>query len=160
MATGTMIHHSCPKVGEIFELGIDGDATNNHPLTMVRSTGNDPRVWVHNGRLVVGRTTGPFKLVEIASHGDFDEVLRELACRGRIPEGQWVGGFKIAFPKPNGKKHIAIADATWVGPDGRTYFPYISRAGDLRFHRSNGSFGGDCWLWIVRVVGRVAAMSV
>lgn len=158
MATDTMIHRPCPKVGEPFELGIDGDAVNNHPLTMVRHTGNDSRGWAHNGRLVMGRTIRPFKLVEIATHSTFDEVLRELSRRGRVPEGQWICGFKTAFPNPDGKRHVAIADATWVGPDGRTNFPYVSRAGDIRFHRSNGSFGGDCWLWIVEVIGRASAL--
>lgn len=156
--TTAMIHRPCPKVGEPFELGFDGDYKNNQPLELVRRAGYDPGGWTHNGHLITGRTICLFKLVEIDSLWPFDGVTSELSFHGRIPEGQWLCSFKTAYPKPDGKKHIAIADATWVGPDGRTYFPYISRAGDLRFHRSNGSFGGNSWLWIVKVIGRVAAL--
>jgi hypothetical protein len=137
-----------PKIAEIFELGIDGDAMGNRPLEMVRRAGHDPRGWAHNGPLFCGRAIRPFQLAETNSSLSFDGVISELSQRGRVPEGQWCLAFKVTYPKPDVERHVAIADATWIGPDGRTYFPYISRAGDLRFHRSTGVFG-EIWLWIV-----------
>lgn len=145
------IHRLYPLVGERFDLGLNGDYGNYQPLDMVRRTGHDSRGWVHKGHMCTGRDIRPFKLIEIATHGTFDEVMNELSRHGRVPEGQWICGFKVAYPTPDGRRNVAIADATWVGPDGMTYFPYVSRAGDIRFHRSNGNFGGDCWLWIVGV---------
>lgn len=146
MAQRVLASH--PKVGEVFKLRLVGDNGNeNHPMAMVRQAGYGPG-WTHNGHLIVGDVTQSFVLVELDDCSSFDEVLDKLACHGRIPEGQWVRSFKTAYG-PNVKRHVAIADAAWVGPDGRTRFPCISRAGDLQFHRSNGSFGGSCRLWII-----------
>jgi len=149
MATSTVIHRPYPKVGEIFELGLDGDAVNNHVIAMVRRVG-DPRGWAHNGPLVTGRAIRPHKLVELRPTLTFDEVLAELARYGKIPEGQWASAFKVTYPKTDGHGPIGIADASWWAPDGRINFPYIGRGGDLGFHRASGSFGAN-WRWIVGV---------
>lgn len=57
-------HRPYPKIGEPFELELDGDYKDNQPLEMVRSAYGDSRGWAHNGPLVTGRATRSFKLVE------------------------------------------------------------------------------------------------
>lgn len=137
-----------PAIGEQFEIVFYGDYRGNQPLEIVRRIGYDRNGWAHNGPLVEGRSIRFFKLVELRGTLTFDEACAELAQHGKVPEGQWVSGFKATFPKPDGNGAIGIADATWVAPDGRLNFLYVGRGGDLKFHRASGTFGPN-WRWIV-----------
>lgn len=148
MPTAELVH-SYPRVGEPFELGLDGDYGKNQPLEMVRTAGYNPAGWARNGTLVVGRKIRAHKLVFFYENPGFDELLRELAMVGEVPSGQWIVAFKTAFPKTDGRGPIGIADATWIAPDGHLQFPCIGRGGDLRFHQALGTFGPR-WRWIVR----------
>lgn len=139
---------SHPKVGEVFKLRLRGDDGNNDPEAMVRQIGR-VQGWTHVGHRIVGDATQSFKLVELDDCSGFEEVLDKLACHGEIPEGQWIQSFKAAYRAPDRKRHIGIADAKWIAPDGHYNFPYISKAGSPEFRRSQGSFGGPYWLWIV-----------
>lgn len=141
---------SYPATGELFELVFYGDHVANQPLELVRQTGNTPSGWAYTGPSIVGRAVRYHKLVELKSILTFNEVRAELDKHGDIHEGQWVSGFKAAFPKPDGKGPIGIADASWVAPDGHFNFLYIGRGGDLRFHRTSGTFGPG-WRWIVGI---------
>lgn len=142
-------HRPYPKVGEVFGLKLNGDAIGNQPLEIVRRTGCDPNSWKHDGPLAEGRVTRSFKLVPL-EYCLFGEVRSRLASKGKIPAGQWCLAFKAEYSSPNGEVSIGVADSSWIGPDGFSYFPYISRGGDVKLHRAADGFG-KLWLWLVEV---------
>lgn len=148
MTQRILVNH--PKVGEIFRLRLRGDDGDSDPEAIMRQIGR-VQGWAHVGHRIVGDATKTFMPVELDDCSSFDEVLDKLAQHGRIPEGQWIRSYKAAFRAPDSRQHIAIADATWVAPDGHYNFPYISKAGSPCFHRSQGSFGGVRWRWIVAI---------
>ena len=135
-----------PNVGEIFELTLDGDAPENQPLQMVRDFGYTGK-WRHNGPKVKGKQTRRFKLAQAGYQPNLDGVKSALPGSGSV-EGQWIKAFKAAYPQPDGKGPIGIADASWVGPDGGASFPIVDSDGVLYFHWA--AFDrGDSWRWLV-----------
>lgn len=140
---------SYPAIGEPFEIVFYGDYKGNQPLGLMRRTDYSPGGWEHDGPSITGRVIRFLKLVELKQILTFDEVRAELCNKyGPIPEGQWVSGFKAAFPKTDGKGPVGVADASWTAPDGKRNFLYVKRGGDLSLHRALGTFGPD-WRWIV-----------
>jgi hypothetical protein len=152
----SMIIRPYPKIGETFSLSINGDDDRFQPLAIVGRSGKS-RGWAHHGKLAEGRVTRIFKFVGIErGWSRFDEILSELALKGGHPVGQWAAALKAAYPKarPDGR-HIGIPDASWVAPDGGTRFPYIDKtSGELKFHRSAGSFCAEAWFWAIIVVSK------
>lgn len=138
-----------PDVGVEFELTIDGDATD--PFGMVRNDGYDPEGWEHKGSRVTGRQARRFKLVQVGRQPNLEAVRRALALYGDIPEGQWREAFKAAYPTPDCKGPIGVADPSWVLPDGSRDFPYLSD-GFSRwlsdFFWTAGRYV-DGWRWLV-----------
>ena len=141
---------SWPAVGEIFELVLDGNASENQPLAMVQRDGHNPQGWRHQGPVVGGRRTKRFKLVEIGYCRNFDEVRCKLTAHGEIPEGQWREAFKARYPKADGKGTIGIADASWVDPVADANFPCVYTRGGSDFDWAGGVFV-DSWRWLVEV---------
>src|SRR5579863_5445427 len=87
-----------PKVGEVFELALDGDAPENQPLEMVDSFGYNPAGWSHKGPKVSGRQTRRFKFVQVGYCSNVDKIKEQSSAHGEIPEGQWINAFKAAYP--------------------------------------------------------------
>lgn len=119
-----------PAVGEVFELTLEGTVD---PIGMFRADGIDPKGWKHKGKKVKGGQTKKFKLVQIGYCSNWDAVLEGLKPHGGVPEGQWREAFKKAYPRPDGKGPVGVADASWVSPDGRRYFPYVHDDGEAWF---------------------------
>ncbi|TSC74820.1 MAG: hypothetical protein G01um101430_739 [Parcubacteria group bacterium Gr01-1014_30] len=142
--------HSYPKVGEVFELTLDFDAAENQPLEMVRRDGYDPRVWNYTGKKVMGRCTSYFKLVKVGYCRNLDQVRQKLAAHGEIPEGQWRQAFKAAYPKPDRKGLIGVADPSWALSGGSATFPCVSSRGRSRFLWADRGFN-VAWRWLVKV---------
>ena len=141
--------HVYPAVGEIFELTLNGDDFTNDPIEMVRRCGYDGfERWQFEGECVVGTQSRPFMLVGIGDQLNFSEVRKALAEYGPFQEGQWREAFMAAYPEPNGKGPMGVADPSWRGPDGFLYFPYINTGGRPHFNRASTTFL-DCWLWLV-----------
>lgn len=139
---------SYPAIGEPFEIVFYGDYKGNQPLAIARRVGHCDG-WEHDGPLIEGRVIRLLRLVALKSALAFDELRAELVRQyGKVPEGQWVSGFKATFPKTDGKGPIGIADASWVAPDGHFNFLCVGRGGDMEFHRASGAFGPG-WRWIV-----------
>lgn len=139
-----------PQVGEVFELTFDGDAPENQPLEIVRYFGYNPEGWKHKGLRVGGKQTCRFKLVQVGYCRNLDEVKERLKKYGKIPGGQWLKAFKMAYPQPDGNGPIGVADSSWVNPDGLARFPVVGSGGDLRFGWA-GVARGDRWRWLVAV---------
>lgn len=137
-----------PRPNEVFELTLDGDASENQPLAMVKADGYDGP-WQHNGSTVKGRETRRFKLVEIGSQPNCESVKTACQKHGKIPEGQWREVMKKKFTDSPGRL-VGIADASWVSPSGLTFFPYVTAGGASSFLWS-GYAWNDHWLWLVEV---------
>jgi len=134
-----------PKIGEVFELTLDGNDPNVQPLAMVKNYGYNPEGWKHDGKTVEGQQTQKFKLVQ--KGGSWDEIGKEV---GNDLEGQWLEAFRKAYPESNGKHPVGVHDASWVVPYGSAYFPYVGRDGGPGFLWSGHVFSVS-WLWLVPV---------
>ena len=121
-----------PATGEIFELTLDGDDSENQPLEMVRRDGYSGN-WKHKGLVVKGRQTKRFKLVQVGYCRNLDEVRQKLAAHGEIPEGQWREAFKASYPNHDGLGPVGIADPSWVNPNDNAYFPCVDSDGYSNF---------------------------
>ena len=139
-----------PKVGEIFELTLDGDLPENQPLEIVRGFGYNPEGWGHKGPKVSGQQTRRFKLAQVGYCNNLDVVKERLKAHGENPEGQWMKAFKAAYSQPDGNGPVGVADASWVGPHGGAGFPGVGTDGVLGF-RWTGSGQGGGWRWLVVV---------
>jgi hypothetical protein len=139
-----------PKVGEVFELALDGDAPENQPLEIVRSFGYNPEGWRHKGPKVAGKQTRRFKLVQVGYCSNMDVVRERLKAHGENLEGQWMKAFKVAYPQPDGNGPVGVADASWVPPYGVANFPIVDTGGDPHF--SWAGLARDAhWRWLVAV---------
>jgi len=137
-----------PALNEVFELAIIQPFTG---LEMVRNDGyTNWQEWRFTGREIFVPQKKKFKLVTIGYQLNFDAVTKELAKHGAIPQGQWRTAFKKAFPSPDGKGPIGIADASWVGPHGFVRFPCVDSGGHPYFHWTAFDFD-DGWRWLVEV---------
>lgn len=139
-----------PKPGEVFQLTINGDASECDPIQMVCSDGyNESETWKHNGFKVEGQQTRRFKLVEVGYQPTFDAVQAELKKHGKIPRGQWREALKKNFPDAPGRP-VGISDASWVLPCGDPNFPFVNGDGGSNFDWAGGDFS-EAWLWLVEV---------
>jgi len=134
--------------GEVFEMTLDGDAPENHPLEMVRRDGYTGN-WKHSGPVVKGIVTRRFKWVAVGYQPNLETVRAALAFHGDIPEGQWREAVKQMF-KPDGEHLRGIADPSWENPDGYAIFPYVENGGYSDF-RWAGLDLGESWCWLVAV---------
>ena len=132
--------------GEVFEMTLDGDAPENHPLEMVRRDGYTGN-WKHSGPVVKGIVTRRFKWVAVGYQPNLETVRAALAFHGDIPEGQWREAVKQMF-EPDGEHPRGIADPSWEDPDGDVNFPYVGRVGNSYFYLADDSRGED-WRWLV-----------
>ncbi len=139
--------HPYPVLGVSFDLAIAEHFTN---LEMVRRFGHNPKGWQFNGTKIVVPQTRKFKLVSIGAQPNFEAVKAVLAQHGTIPEGQWCDAFKKAFPQPDGKGSVGVADAVWVYPSGDAGFPYVGADGVPGFVWTVGGFDAD-WRWLVEM---------
>lgn len=139
-----------PADGVEFELTFDFGAPEADPMQMVRTDGYDPKGWKYTGRKQSGVQTRAFKLVHIVYCCNLDEVRQRqmLAQYGPVPGGQWRGAFKAAFPKPDGNGPIGFADPSWVHPNGRVFFPFISSGGGSNFRWADFELDKS-WRWLV-----------
>lgn len=136
---------SYPALSEVFELTIDQPFTG---LGMVREDGfTNWQEWRFTGREIVPQTKR-FKLVVVGYQPNFEALTKELTKHGVIPQGQWRKSFKKAFPRPDVKGPIGVADDSWVYPDGNYYFPCVSRGGLPHFHCAGNAFNAR-WRWLV-----------
>ena len=137
-----------PALNEVFELAIIQPFTG---LEMVRNDGyTNWQEWRFTGREIFVPQKKKFKLVTIGYQLNFDAVTKELAKHRAILQGQWRTAFKKAFPSPDGKGPIGIADASWVGPHGFVRFPCVDSGGHPYFHWTAFDFD-DGWRWLVEV---------
>ncbi len=133
-----------PADDEVFELSIEPFTG----LEMVRDDGFDNwHKWQFNGKEITERETKRFKLVPVGYQPNFDAVKEKLAKHGTIPQGQWRKAFKKAYPKPDGKGPVGVADASWVNPSGGVGFPCVRGGGDEYFPwTGNGFLRSSAWL--------------
>jgi len=135
-----------PKPGDVFELELDGDAQENSPLVMVENSGLNPQNWRYNGRLVEGRATGRFVLVQ--KGGQWEEIARET---GNSTEGQWIQAFKAMFSEENYFCPVGVHDNAWIFPYDIPKFPcYFSLTSNSDFYPTDTVLAEN-WLWIVRI---------
>lgn len=137
-----------PKLGSVFELTIDGEID---PLEMLVSGEFDPSEWRFIGAFLAGKQTCRFKLVDVGRSDNISEVREKLTKHGSIPEGQWREAFKAAYPEPDGRGPIGIADISWVPPIGKATFPYINADGYCSFRWPVGYLLPEHWRWLVKV---------
>ena len=143
-----------PKVGEIFELTLDGDAPENQPLEMLPRSCYHLGQWEHHGSVVKGKHTRRFKIVELDYCRNFKKVLQKLAAHGKVPEGQWLQAFKHRHPRLELGEEVSIADASWADWTGPTYFPFLDSGFPfndrgpfvLLCKINNGNVAGRRWL--------------
>lgn len=140
-----------PADGEVFELTLDGDASENDPIEMVRRDGyGNPKLWKYTGKRVIGKQTRFFKLVRVDHCRNLDEVRERLAKCGEVLQGQWREAFKVAYPEPDGRGPVGIADPSWVNPNGLAYFPCVDTGGSSYFYWADYDFH-EHWRWLVGV---------
>ncbi len=139
-----------PRVGEVFELTLDGAAPENQPLEMVESFGYNPAGWSHNGPTVSGQKTRRLKLVQVGYCSNMEKVKVKVGAEGAFPEGQWINAFKAAYPEPDGQGPIGIPDASWIDSGGRANYPYILAFGLMQFNYA-GHIRGEDWRWLAAV---------
>jgi len=72
------------------------------------------------------------------------------AKHGPTPSGQWMKAFKDAYPKPDGKSPVGVADASWVDSSGNARFPAVLSDGKPCFDRTVCDLDED-WCWLVAV---------
>ena len=141
-----------PQDGEIFELTLDGDATD--PIGMVRGDGyNDADKWKFNGPKATGTQTRRFKIMSVGYQTNAEAVNTALAEHGTPALGQWREAFKKKYARPDGKGPIGFTGSEWVGPDRRRYFPCVSAGGgvwDSSFYWVGRGFGDD-WRFVVEL---------
>ena len=146
-----------PAVGRVFELTLDGDASKNDPLEMVRRDGHrSPEKWEFKGKKVMGIQTRNFRLVRVANDYPYyhiavyhltDKVCEEIMA-GEV-EGQWREAFKAAYPNHSGKGPVGVPDFSWVSPIRKEpYFPCIDKDGKSRFYWAGSTFIKS-WRWLV-----------
>ena len=128
-----------------FELAIPEPFTG---LQMVRRFGYDPTGWKFNGTEIAASQKKKFMLVSIGYQPNFEAVKIALAKYGSTPPGQWLDAFKKAFPTPDGKGPIGVADSSWVDPDGDAGFPSVDSGGDADFSWTGDGFIAG-WRWLV-----------
>ncbi len=104
--------------------------------------------WKFNGREILEPQTKKFMLVSIGYQPNWEAVKTALLKYGAIPEGQWCDAFKKAFPQPDGKGLVGVADASWVSPRGSALFPYIHADGVPHFDWAGLDFGAG-WRFLV-----------
>jgi len=138
-----------PEINEVFRLTLNGNATD--PIGMVQSDGYGSKIRQHDGPKVSGTQTRRFKLVRVGYQLNLDAVRTALASHGGIPEGQWREAFRAAYPTPDGKGPVGVADPSWVYPNGDRVFPCVSD--DRKRWRSGfrwANFGRVAhWRWLV-----------
>ena len=148
-AVHAIIDWTIPADGVEFELTLDFGAPENDPIAMVRADGySEPENWKYTGKKLSGIQTRSFKLVRVGYCRNLDEVREKLAQYGPVPGGQWRGAFKAAFPKPDGNGPIGFADPSWVHPNGRVFFPFISSGGGSNFRWADFELDKS-WRWLV-----------
>jgi len=141
-----------PPVGEPFELTMPEPIIKG--LEMPKNDGyGNWREWKFLGKEMRKSRTGLFMLVEVGAQpaSPKAKVLREaLKVHGSLIQGQWREAFKAAFPEPDGKGPIGIADPSWLYPRRDAGFPYVHTVGNSRFDWTGYGFNG-CWRWLVGV---------
>lgn len=144
-----------PKVGEVFELTMDGDAPENQPMVMAINC--DPqhgRHWEHSGNKVVGIKTKKFKLVDFGFSARSAWLESHIKAQGKIPEGQWIKAFCAKFSVHDRKASVGVYDCSWKSPSrfpGITRclnrFPWIDIYGNLGFgYETVASYLNERWL--------------
>ncbi|MDO8669650.1 MAG: hypothetical protein Q7K65_05140 [Candidatus Buchananbacteria bacterium] len=144
-----------PQVGEVFELEIDGNASENTPSEIIRSFGYNPNGWKFSGPVVMGKKSCQVMLVQIGNFQQkLDEIKRMLEAKyGPMPGGQFVKVFKDACPEPDGKGPVGIADSQWLDPSGDALFPCINSFGRSYFGYPDFGFSVS-WRWLVSAAPR------
>lgn len=142
---------SYPPEGRVFELTLDGDATEIQPLEMVcryKLYSPDKEGWHHSGPVVKGVQSRKFKLVRIGICEGLNHVQEKLVSYGYVLfEGQWLEAFRARY-KPNGRNPVGVADASWTNSAGGRFFPYVDVFGFPQFEWELSIFRGY-WLWLV-----------
>ena len=138
-----------PEIEEVFGLTLNGKDSRVHPWVMVGDFGFNPEGWSYSSRFLTGRQTRSFKLVSAGSCSSWEELIKRLKARGRIPRGQWLVPFKEAF-QPDGRGPVGVADSSWLSPGSNAHFPYVHPGGYPSF-RPTAHAIHDVWRWIVEV---------
>lgn len=139
-----------PELGVTFTLTLDGDASQNEPLEMVRRDGLVGG-WSHSGPVVSGLQTKSFMLMRFDFSHNLVELLRQLSEPGGIPPGQWRQAFKAAYPKYDRKGPIGVPDASWFNPKGNAHFPIVGGHGYTPFFPAKHRFARGGWRWLVMI---------
>lgn len=141
-----------PTNHEIFTLTLNDEIDG---LELVRLfLGKDFVRWRYLGGVVAGPLTRQFKLVGVNYCDNLYDVRGKLDAHGDIPQGMWLQSFRQAYPTSTSKRGpIAIADPSWLNPDGFLVFPLLDHVGKGWF-TSFGWSGYDrdgSWRWLVEV---------
>jgi len=118
-----------PEDGEIFELTLDGDATD--PIKMLRNDMYiDADKWKFKGPKVRGMQIGRFKMVSVGWQPTFDALTMALvALHGAPALGQWREAFKKKYARPDNKGPIGFTGSEWVNGQN-IRFPYLRGQGN------------------------------
>jgi len=136
-----------PEVGQVFELTLTEDQLDGEK--MADNFGhNFASGWQYTGQKPEA-TTGKFKLVQVGFCNNLQEVAAKLKEHGDTPAGQWLQAFKAAYPDPDSKDPIGVADPSWVNPRGHVNFPFVVADGDANFFWTD-SYLNRYWRWLVR----------
>lgn len=141
----------CPQVGEVFKLELDADVPENTPDGMIKAFGHNHRDWGFTCIPLTGKLERNFKLVQIGPQPDLKAAKERLEAEyGPTPSGQWMKAFNDAYPKPDDKGPIGVADFSWAYPGGFSRFPYVGYDGKPGFYHP-GIGLGEGWRWLVSV---------
>jgi len=142
-----------PLTGELFTLTINPFSAVTMATTNEQLTRSFPGKWQFNGQEIEREETKFFKLHTLdGSFPDLFVFRNSLAPTGEIPHGQWLIPFKIKYPESNRKNAIAIADASWINPNGFLYFPMIMPDGRLTFRPAGVKLNSELSiLWVIGV---------
>ena len=140
-----------PRLGQFFELTLDGNYHLNTPMGMVKDFGGYPSTdWEHAGTALTGKETRLFMLVPLNHSPRFDDIKETLELNhGETPAGQWIIAFNARFPGTSRSMNVGIADSSWIDHNGCPRFP-VKRTANNRPHFKpiyDGISGQ--WLWLV-----------
>ena len=99
--------------------------------------------------LTLGRETRRFKLVSVHCLS-FYELTKILKEHGEIPESRWCEALKAAYPRPDDKGPIGIADSSRVPPNGDASLLFVHTGGPPSIKWPNVGFWG-IRRWLVEV---------
>lgn len=145
-----------PNIDEVFELTLDGSDPNVQPLAIIKKHGYGIyKKWKHTGKIVIGRETRKFKLIDLDFCANWGEIKNKFMKYlndypgAVIPESQWLVAFTSNYREYDYNGPIGIADASYTDDVGNANFLCVWH-GSL-FFVDDVHVSHQKWRWLVEV---------